>query len=272
MSETTIDYAGIKTKQKGAWGTGNYGIIGSTLQIVGENLCEALDVQAGSKVLDVAAGNGNSTLAAAHRAADVTSTDYVPALLEQSKARVAAEGTLTPVKFQEADVEALPFGDNEFDVVLSSFGVMFSPNQEKAAQELLRVCKPGGKIGLANWTPEGFIGQLFKTIGKYIPPAAGLKSPSRWGSKGGLDELFSAGGSISATSKHYVFKYNNIGHWLEVFKTYYGPLNKAFGALDADKGAGLQKDITALMEGLNKGKNGICAVPSEYLEVVITKR
>ena len=272
MSEMTIDYGAIKTKQKGAWATGNYAIIGATLQIVGESLCEALDLRAGSKVLDVCAGNGNATLAAAHRWTDVTSTDYVPSLLEAGKARADAEG-ITTVKFQEADVEALPFKDGEFDVVLSTYGVMFAPNQEKSAQEMLRVCKPGGKIGMANWTPEGFIGQLFKTIGKYVPPPAGLKSPARWGTKGGLEEMFSAGASsINATSKNFVFRYHSIGHWFEVFKTYYGPLNKAFGALDAEKAASLQKDLTTIMEGLNRSGDGTLVMPGEYLEVVIEKK
>src|SRR6478735_9074730 len=149
------DLVAIKTRQQAAWSSGNYAIVGSTLQIVGEELCEALDLKAGSKVLDVAAGNGMASLAAARRWCDVTSTDYVPALLDQRRARAAAEGA--KIEFREADAENLPFADNSFDVVLSTFGVMFAPNQDRAAAELLRVCKPKGKIGLANWTPDGFI-------------------------------------------------------------------------------------------------------------------
>ncbi len=191
-----VDLAAVKARQQAAWSTGNYAVVGTTLQIVGENLCEALDLRAGARVLDVAAGNGNATLAAARRWCDVTSTDYVSSLLESGRARAEAEGHA--IHFQEADAENLPFADASFDVVLSTFGVMFTPNQDKAASELARVCKPGGKIGLANWTPESFIGQVFKTIGKYIAPPAGVKSPALWGTKARLEELF--GKIVAATS------------------------------------------------------------------------
>jgi SAM-dependent methyltransferase len=182
-SSPAIDLVAVKTRQQAAWSTGNYAVVGTTLQIVGENLCEALDLRAGNRVLDVAAGNGNATLAAARRFSDVTSTDYVASLLESGRARAQAEGHT--VQFWEADAEDLPFPDASFDAVMSTFGVMFTPDQNRAAGELARVCKPGGRIGLANWTPESFIGQLFKTIGKYIPPAPGVKSPALWGTKGG---------------------------------------------------------------------------------------
>src|SRR5262249_30457357 len=171
-----VDLATIKRRQQGAWASGDYAVIGTTLQIVGETLCEAVDLRSNQRVLDVAAGNGNATLAAARRFAEVVSTDYVGALLERGRERAAADRL--PVTFQEADAEALPFADASFDVVLSTFGVMFTPNQAKAASELLRVCRPGGKIGMANWTPESFIGQLFKTMGKYVAPAPGVKSPA----------------------------------------------------------------------------------------------
>ncbi|HVK95957.1 MAG TPA: class I SAM-dependent methyltransferase, partial [Noviherbaspirillum sp.] len=187
-SAPEIDLATVKTRQQAAWATGNYAVVGTTLQIVGENLCEALDLHSGTRVLDVAAGNGNATLAAARRWCDVTSTDYVPSLLESGRARAQAEGHT--IQFQEADAENLPFPDASFDVVMSTFGVMFTPDQEKAAAELARVCRPGGKIGLTNWTPESFIGQVFKTIGKYIPPAPGVKSPALWGTNARLEELF----------------------------------------------------------------------------------
>src|SRR5450432_1981634 len=189
-----IDLGAIKTRQHAAWSTGDYAVVGTTLQIVGETLCEALDLRSGTRVLDVAAGNGNGTLAAARRWCDVTSTDYVASLLEAGRKRASAEGHA--MRFQEADAEALPFPDGSFDVVMSTFGVMFTPDQDQAAKELARVCRPGGKIGLANWTPDGFIGQLFKTIGKYVPPAAGLKSPALWGTRARLDELF------ATTAKH----------------------------------------------------------------------
>ena len=268
-TETTPDFAAIKAKQQATWATGNYAVIGSSLQIVPELLCEALDLRSGSRVLDVAAGNGNASLAAARRWCQVTSTDYVPALLEQGKARAAAEGfTIT---FQEADAENLPFGDDEFDVVLSTFGVMFTPQQERSSAEMFRVCKPGGKIGLANWTPASFVGQIFKTIGKYIPPAAGLKPPSLWGTEARLKELFPAAAKINATALTCDFRYLSAEHWLEIFRTYYGPMNRTFAALDDVGKSALTADLMALMASGNRAKDGTLVLPSEYLEVVITK-
>jgi ubiquinone/menaquinone biosynthesis C-methylase UbiE len=264
------DLATLKQRQQGAWSSGDYAVVGTTLQIVGENLCEALDLRAGSKVLDVAAGNGNVTLAAARRWCDVTSTDYVPALLDRGRERATADH-LT-VEFREADAEALPFPDNSFDVVVSTFGVMFTPDQDKAAAELLRVCRSGGKIGMANWTPEGFIGQLFKTLGKYLPPPAGVRSPALWGTRVRLDELFGKAGNIDAQPRMFVFRYKSPEHWLDVFKTYYGPMFKAFAALDAGKQSALRNDIMALVAQFNHANDGTVAVRSEYLEVVITKR
>ena len=270
-SSRAIDLAAVKTRQQAAWSTGNYAVVGTTLQIVGENLCEALDLRAGNRVLDVAAGNGNATLAAARRWCDVTSTDYVPALLESGKARAQAEGH--SILFQEADAENLPFADASFDVVISTFGVMFTPNQEKAASELARVCKPGGKIGLANWTPDSFIGQVFKAIGKYIPPAPGVKSPALWGTKARLDELFgSTARTIRATNSQFTFRYGSPAHWIEVFRTYYGPINKTFAALDAGKQAAFTMDLLALMERGNRSGDGSLVLPSAYLEVVIERK
>jgi ubiquinone/menaquinone biosynthesis C-methylase UbiE len=266
-----VDLAAVKTRQQAAWSTGNYAVVGTTLQIVGENLCEALDLRSGSRVLDVAAGNGNATLAAARRWCDVTSTDYVSSLLESGRARAQAEGHT--VQFQEADAENLPFPDASFDVVMSTFGVMFTPNQDKAANELARVCKPGGKIGMANWTPESFIGQVFKTIGKYIPPAPGVKSPALWGTKARLDELFAnTAREIRVTSLEFVFRYRSPAHWLDVFRTYYGPINKTFGALDADKQAAFTQDLQALMESRNRSGDSTLVLPSEYLEIVIERK
>ena len=270
-SPPAIDLAAVKTRQQAAWSTGNYAVVGTTLQIVGENLCESLDLRAGNRVLDVAAGNGNATLAAARRWCDVTSTDYVPALLESGKARAQAEGH--SIRFQEADAENLPFPDASFDAVISTFGVMFTPNHEKAASELARVCKPGGKIGLANWTPDGFIGQVFKTIGKYIPPAPGVKSPALWGTKARLDELFGdTARTIRATNSQFTFRYASPAHWIEVFRTYYGPINKTFAALDAGKQAAFTMDLLALMERGNRSGDGSLVLPSEYLEVVIERK
>lgn len=262
------DFAAIKQRQRATWAAGDYAVVGTTLQIVGERLCEAVDLRAGERVLDVAAGNGNATLAAARRFADVTSTDYVGALLDRGRERAAAERLV--VAFQEADAEALPFADGCFDVALSTFGVMFTPNQEKAAAEMARVVRKGGRVGLANWTPEGFVGQLFKTIGKHLPPPAGVKSPALWGTEARLSELF-PGHGVEASKQVFNFRYKSPGHMLEIFKTYYGPTNRAFAALDPAKGAALEADILELMERMNRGGGETLVVPSEYLEVVVAK-
>jgi ubiquinone/menaquinone biosynthesis C-methylase UbiE len=266
----TVDLAAVKSRQQAAWGSGDYALIGTTLQIVGETLCEAIDLRSNQRVLDVAAGNGNATLAAARRFADVVSTDYVGSLLERGRERAKAERL--PVTFQEADAEALPFADESFDIVLSTFGVMFTPNQLQAANELKRVCRPGGKIGMANWTPESFIGQLFKTIGKYVPPAAGVKSPALWGSKAHLDALFGSNATIAALPKNFVFRFRSQKHWVEVFRNYYGPVVKAFAAIDAKAQEALEADLLALLDKFDVARDGTLVVPSEYLEVIVTKR
>ena len=265
------DFQALKARQHGVWSSGDYAVVGTTLQIVGEDLCEALDIRAGQKVLDVAAGNGNATLAAARRWCDVVSTDYVPSLLERGRTRAKADGL--SVEFKEADAEALAFGDGAFDVVMSTFGVMFTPDQDRAAAELARVCRSGGKIGLANWTPDGFIGQLFKTIGKHLPPPAGARSPSLWGTEARLNEMFAtSAASIKAERRHFNFRYRSPEHYLEVFRGYYGPMLKAFAALDPANQQRLRDDILALIASLNRAHDGTMVVPSEYLEVVIVKR
>lgn len=265
------DLVALKTRQQAAWSSGNYAIVGSTLQIVGEQLCEALDLKSGSKVLDVAAGNGMMSLAAARRWCEVTSTDYVPALLDRGRARATAEGMT--IAFEEADAENLPFDDNSFDTVVSTFGVMFTPNQDRAAAELMRVCRPKGQIGLANWTPEGFIGQVFKTLGKYLPPPAGTKSPALWGTPARMTEMFDAGArSITAESRLFNFRYRSPAHFLDVFKTFYGPVLKAFAALEPAKQEELHNDLHALIVRMNRSGDATMVVPSEYLEVIITKR
>ena len=267
----TPELAALKIRQQVAWSSGNYAVVGTTLQIVGEQLCEAMDILAGSKVLDVAAGNGMVSLAAARRWCDVTSTDYVPALLESGRARATANGL--SIKFMEADAESLPFDDTSFDAVVSTFGVMFAPNQAQAASEMMRVCKRGGRIGLANWTPEGFIGQVFKTLGKYLPPPAGAKSPALWGTRAALDEMFgSQASSIKAEPRFFNFRYKSAEHFLDVFKTYYGPVLKAFAALDAAAQQDLHNDLYALIVRMNKSGDATMVVPSEYLEVVITRK
>jgi SAM-dependent methyltransferase len=263
------DYTAIKARQQATWASGDFGIIGVTLQIVGESLAEAADIRADERVLDVAAGNGNATLAAARRFAKVTSTDYVPTLLEKGKLRAAAERL--DVTFQVADVENLPFPDNSFDAVLSTYGVMFAPDHARSSSEMFRVVRKGGRIGLANWTPEGFIGELFKVIGKYVPPAPGLKSPALWGTEAYLETLFPEASDIRVTRKDFNFRYRSPAHWLQIFRDYYGPSHKAFGALDAAKQDALAADITALLETYNVAGKSSLVAPGEYLEVVITK-
>jgi ubiquinone/menaquinone biosynthesis C-methylase UbiE len=264
------DFAAIKAKQQATWASGDFAVVGTTLQIVGETLAEAVDVRAGERVLDVAAGNGNATLAAARRFAEVTSTDYVPALLEKGAARAKAEGLA--VTYQVADVEALPYGSASFDVVLSTFGVMFAPQHLTSANELLRVVRGGGRIGLANWTPEGFIGQLFRVIGAHVPPPAGLKSPALWGTEPYIVELFGSQAALIRTERRvFNFRYFSAEHWLQVFRDYYGPTHKAFAALDAKGQTDLAANIIALLERLNVGGPRSLVVPAEYLEVVIVR-
>jgi ubiquinone/menaquinone biosynthesis C-methylase UbiE len=264
-----IDFVAIKGRQQRAWSSGDYAVVGVTLQIVGEMLCEAVDLRSNQRVLDVAAGNGNATLAAARRFAEVVSTDYVGTLLERGRERAQAD-RLSAI-FREADAEALPFENASFDIVLSTFGVMFTPNQQQAATEMLRVCRPGGKIGLANWTPESFIGQLFKTIGKHLPPPAGVSSPALWGTRAHLDQLFGAGGRVGTQSRNFVFRYESPEHWIEIFRNYYGPVVKAFEALEDAAGVALETDINALLGKFNLATDGTLVIPSEYLEVVIIK-
>ena len=267
---TTPDLAAIKQRQQQTWATGDYAVVGSTLVVMGELLCEAVDLRAGQRVLDVATGNGNAALSAARRGCEVTGVDYVPALLEQGRARAAADGLA--VAFAEGDAAALPFPDASFDVVLSTLGAMFAPDQEKAAGELLRVCRPGGKLGLANWTPDGFIGEMFRVTSRYVPPPPGLQPPALWGTEARLRELFGDGvASLRAERRAFVFRYRSFDHWLEVFRTYYGPLTKAFGSLDADRQEAYAADLRSLVARFNRSGDETVAVPSDYLEVVAVR-
>ena len=269
------DLAALKSRQQTAWASGDYAVIGTTLQIVGEQLAEACDLRCDERVLDVAAGNGNATLAAARRGCKVVSTDYVATLLERGEERAAAE-RLT-VQFQIADAEALPFADASFDAVLSTFGVMFAPDQMKVASELARVCRPGGRIGLANWTPEGLVGQVFKTLGRHLPPPPDVQSPSRWGVESHLRSLFATPvGSppveIEVISRFFNFRYRSAAHFIDVLRNWYGPVHKAFAALPVDKAAALETDLTNLLNSMNRAGADSLVVPSEYLEIVITRR
>jgi ubiquinone/menaquinone biosynthesis C-methylase UbiE len=271
MTDTLLspDFSAIKQKQQATWGSGDYSVVGTTLQIVGERLCEAIDIRSGERVIDVAAGNGNATLAAARHFAHVTSTDYVASLLERGEERAVAE-RLT-VAFQTADAEDLPFDEGNFDVALSTFGVMFAPNQEKSASEMSRVVRKGGRIGLANWTPESFIGQLFKVLGRHVAPPAGVKPPSLWGTRERLAELFPRH-SVSATKQIFNFRYRSAAHFIEVFKTYYGPTHRAFASLDMGARELLEAEMMTLLNRFNRGGKDSLVVPSEYLEAIIIKK
>ena len=263
------DLAAVKTKQQAMWASGDFAVIGTTLQIVGEALCEAVDLRAGERVLDVAAGNGNATLAAARRFADVTSTDYVPSLLEGGRRRAEAQGLV--VTFEGADAENLPYADASFDVVLSTYGVMFAPDQRRSAQELARVCRPGGRIGLACWTPGGFLGDLFRTIARHVPPPAGVQSPLLWGTETHLQALFPGVKKIENTPRFFNFRYKSAEHFVEIFRTFYGPTHKAFLALDAAGQAALEADMLELLRRCDIGGGGGLVVPAEYFETVITR-
>lgn len=264
------DLEALKARQQATWTAGDYAVVGTTLQIVGETLCEAVDLRAGERVLDVAAGNGNASLAAARRFAEVTSTDYVAALLERGRARAAADRL--PIEFRDADAEDLPFADAAFDVVLSTFGVMFTADHRRAARGLLRVVRPGGRIGLANWTPEGFIGQLFKTIGGHVAPPAGAKSPALWGTSDWIRAEFGRDAAeITLTPRTYSFRYRSPAHWLEVFRGWYGPVLKAFAALDEAGQEALARDILGLIDRFNQADDGTVVIAAEYLEIVIKR-
>ncbi|HTV19055.1 MAG TPA: class I SAM-dependent methyltransferase [Polyangiaceae bacterium] len=262
------DLAALKARQQVMWSSGDFAVIGTTLQLVGETLCEALDVEAGSRVLDVACGNGNAALAAARRWCRVTGLDYVPALLERAAARARAEGL--ELELIEGDAERLPFADASFDAALSTYGIMFAPDQPEAAREVVRVVKPGGKIGFANWTKEGFIGQLLGTVGRYVPPPPGVTSPIAWGNEARLHELFPSVRSLRVERRDFVMRYESSEHFTDIFRRFYGPTHKAFGALDAAGQEKLAADIATLAARFNR-KQSSFVVPCEYLEVVIER-
>jgi ubiquinone/menaquinone biosynthesis C-methylase UbiE len=265
-----LDFDAIKSRQQATWASGDFGRIGVLLQIVGETLCEAVDLRAGEKVLDVAAGNGNASLAAARRYADVTSTDYVPELLAQGSRRAEAEGL--PILTRIADAENLPFRDGEFDVALSTYGVMFAPNQERAAAELIRVVRSGGRIGLANWTPEGLIGELFRLVGRFVAPPPGLRSPAAWGTETRIVELFGThAADIRTERKQFVFRNLSPQHWIDVFRRYYGPVRRTFEALDPSGQSEFHAALVDLLGRHNRGGREALIVPGEHLEVVVRR-
>jgi SAM-dependent methyltransferase len=271
MTTQTLDLTAIKGRQQKAWSSGDYGKVGATLTVIAELMAEAADLHPGERVLDVACGNGNTSLAAALRFCEVVGIDYVPMLLDEGRQRAEADGLA--IDFREGDAEAIPFADASFDVVLSTIGVIFAPDQEKAANELMRVCKPGGRIGMANWVPDGYVGDLFKTIGKYVPPPPGLKSPFRWGTQDGLRELFGEGmGSLQTRRRTFVWRFPSARHHVQFMRGYYGPLHKAFEALDEGGQQALEEDLISLVENYNRSGNGTAVWPADYLEVVAARR
>lgn len=272
MSTTlTLDaLEAVKAKQQATWASGDYAVVGTSLQMIGERLCEAVDLSAGWKVLDVAAGNGNAALAAARRGCDVVATDYVEALLERARLRADADGL--PLVTRVADAEDLPFGDASFDAALSTVGVMFTPNPQRAAGELVRVVRRDGRIGLANWTPEGFVGQMFKIIGHHVPPPAGVPSPLQWGTDDYLDDLLGTECRLDVARRTFAFRYRSAVDFFETLKEFYGPLVKAWSALDEEGRSSLRDELIRLADDHNRNEQGALTVDAEYLQVVATRR
>lgn len=265
------DMSAIKDRMQKIWTSGEYAKIGNPLVIMGELLCEAVDLRAGDKVLDVATGSGNTAISAARRFCEVTGMDLAPEWLEHARRRAEAEGM--DIAFEVGDAEDLSYPDASFDVVLSTFGVMFCPDQEKAAGELLRVCRPGGRIGLANWTPDGFIGNMLRTVGKHVPPPPGVKPPPLWGTEERLRELLGEGvSSLRTTRRTYNFRYPSAEHFVEYFREYYGPTVRAFAALEPEGQEALARDLKELCESWNVSGDETLVVPSDYLEVVAVRR
>jgi SAM-dependent methyltransferase len=264
-----MDVATITSRQQAAWSAGDYAAVGTRLLPTAELLCEAVDLRAGEQVLDVACGNGNAALAAARRFCTVTGVDYVPALLERARERARAEGL--EVTFQEADAQALPFPDDSFDAVLSTCGAMFAPDQEQTARELLRVCRPGGRIGMVNWTPDSYVGELFRTIGKYVPPPEGLRPPVQWGNPDRLRELFGPDVAIAAPRRQFLWRFPSAEHQADFFATFYGPTTKALSTLDADRAAAMKADMVEVVGRFNVSDDNTLVLRMDYLEAVIRK-
>jgi SAM-dependent methyltransferase len=275
MSTTTTDavqpdLAAVKQRQQQTWASADYAAVAALIVPMAEGLAQNAGLRAGDRVLDVATGSGNAALAAARCGCEVTGIDYVPALLERARARAAAEGL--EIEFAEGDAEHLAFPDASFDAVLSCLGVMFTPDQERAAAELVRVCRPGGTIGLVNWTPAGFIGQLLRTVGKHVPPPAGVRPPPQWGTEERLRELLGdAVSRLDIQRRTFVFRFRSPDHFATFFRDNYGPVHKAFGALDEPGRERFYDDLTALAREHDREEGPSVAMPAEYLEVVATR-
>lgn len=271
MNDQTIDLDAVKQVQQKVWSEGDFAMIAGTGVIVGEELAEAADILPGERVLDVACGSGNAALSAARRAwGNTVGADYVPELLERARERAAAERL--EVEFVEGDAENLPFDDAEFDVVLSTFGAMFAPDQQKAADELLRVCKPGGRIGMCNWTPESFPGQMFATSVKHVSPPPGVQPPILWGTEEHLSGLFGDRVvDLVAERRELVFRYRSADHWLEFFRSYFGPVRMAFARVGSEGEKALASDLLELVARFNTAGDRAMRVPGEYLQVIATR-
>lgn len=267
---TTASEPSRSSRPQATWAAGDYSRIGIRLQLVGESLCCAVDVRAGQQVLDVAAGNGNVALAAARCGCDVLATDFVPELLERAAARAETDGL--PLRTQVADAERLPFADGSFDVVLSTFGVMFAADQAAAARELVRVCRPGGRIGLACWTPQGFLGDLFRVLRQHVPAPPGALSPMRWGDERTVRELLGRDVEVQTTHRFHAFRYRSAQHFVDEFRTWYGPTKLAFESLSEPDASHMAGDFVALLQARNRADDGTLVVPGEYLEIVARRR
>lgn len=271
VTTTTPDFAAVTERQQRVWGMGDYAAVAARIPIISETLCDTADLRAGARVLDVAGGSGNTALAAARCGCRVTSVDYVPSLLARAGERAAAEGL--EIATVEGDAQALPFPDASFDAVVSAVGVMFAPDQARTAAELVRVCRPGGTIALANWTPDGFIGQLFRTIGAHVPPPAGLAPPPLWGDEDHVRRLLGDGvADVRATRRTYSFRYETAEEFTTTFRDLYGPTVAAFAALRPEGRDALASDMTALARRFDRlGGDGPLAIAADYLEVVATR-
>ncbi|MDZ7676046.1 MAG: class I SAM-dependent methyltransferase [Acidimicrobiales bacterium] len=264
------DLVEVKHRQREMWGTANYAGVGSRILLVSELLCDAVDLQGGERVLDVACGNGNTALAAARRFAEVTAVDYQPVLLDRARDRADVEGYA--IDFREGDAEALPVEDEAFDVVLSTCGAMFAPDQQRTAAELVRVCRPGGRIGMVNWTPNSWVARLGKTVGSYAPPPAGVPSPVLWGDRDHLAELFGDAVELSVEERTFHFRFASPGAHTDYFCREYPPIVAALGRIDDQQADALGRDIAALAEDMNCSEGPGLVLPLDYLEVVARKR
>jgi SAM-dependent methyltransferase len=265
------DLAAVKQRQQQAWASGDFAVVAAAIVFVAERLCDTADLHAGWRVLDVATGSGNAAIAAARLGCTAVGVDYVPALIERGRLRAAAERL--DVELLEGDAEALPFPDDSFDAVMSVFGSMFAPDHARAAAELLRVSRPGGTIALASWTPDGFIGELFRTVASHVPPPAGVQSPMLWGTEGHLRELFGdCIESLEVTERVFTFRFRSAEDFVTFFRRWYGPTLKAFAALEGEARNALESDLVALARRYDRLGTDAVAIPAAYTEAVAITR